>query len=331
MSSTSKDNRFASKGVRFLLQLVIIVGIALVATNLASKAAFLEEPPSRTIDTNTSFWEKNKEAGNNDNQGIARADTKLEESAEITVSTSPPKVDASSYIVADLETSQVLAKKHPDTPRAIASITKLMTAVVADETMSGDDVVPISSNAVNTEGQAGGLEAGERLTLQTLYYPLLLESSNDAAAAIAEHRGKRRFLNLMNRKALALGMGSTQFADPSGLSANNTASVRDLFRLSRYIYEKKPFIFDITSRLQETAPQEDSDSLRTFSNNNPLKEQQSFVGGKNGYTDVAKHTLLSVFSVPANQTRHAVAVIVLGSDSHVDDTRKLLSWLQHSI
>lgn len=330
MSNTPKDTLFASKGVRFVLQLIIIVSIALVATNLASQAAFLEEPPSRPLSTNTSFWKAQDEI-NDDSKNIARADTRLKESEKITTSTPPPRVGASSYIVANLDTGQVLAKKHPDTPRPIASITKLMTAVVADETISGDNTISISSSAVNTEGHAGGLVAGDRFALKTLYYPLLLESSNDAATAIAEHKGKRRFVNLMNRKALALRMGTTQFADPSGLSPNNTATARDLLRLSQYIHEKKPFIFDITTRLQKAVPRQSSDGLRTFSNNNPLKNQARFEGGKNGYTDAAKYTLLSLFSIPVDQKEHTVAVIVLGSENHVEDTQRLLSWLRRFI
>ena len=166
--------------------------------------------------------------------------------------------------------------------------------------------------------------------LETLYYPLLLDSSNDAAQAIAEHRGAGHFMNQMNHKARALSMTHTHFADPSGLSANNTSTAVDLFRLAHYIYDKKEFIFETTTILQENVSWEYDDSLRTFTNNNPLRTHPQFVGGKNGYTDEARHTLLSLFKVPVSGQDHTIIVIVLQSQDNDGDTLKLLSWLQQA-
>jgi D-alanyl-D-alanine carboxypeptidase len=168
---------------------------------------------------------------------------------------------------------------------------------------------------------------GDTLTLENFYYPLLLESSNDAAVAIAEHAGFARFINLMNRKALVLNMSSTRFRDPSGLADENTSSARDLLQLARYIHNKKPLIFDITTRQQELTEQPSSDALRNFTNNNPMVGRTDFLGGKNGYTDNARHTLLSVFQTEVAGEKRDVVIIVLSAESHVEDTLLLLSWL----
>lgn len=242
----------------------------------------------------------------------------------------PPIVSAKSYIVADIETGHTFAQKRAGEVFPIASITKLMTAVVANENIAYNDTIYISDDAVSTYGRAGGLRSGERLTLEDLYLPLLLESSNDAAAAIAEHHGSERFLRMMNRKALALDMGSTQFYDPSGLSNGNRSSARDLLRLARYIYNKKQFILDLTTSVQETTPDTDSNALRNFTNNNPIAGQVDFLGGKNGYTDNARHTLLSVFETEIDGETRQIVIIVLGSESHAADTRKLLTWLKQA-
>ena len=248
----------------------------------------------------------------------------------IETAVAPPRVGAASYLVADLGSGQVFAAKRAGEAFPIASLSKLMTAVVANETIAYNDPITVSQSAIDTYGFAGGLTAGEKLKLKDLYLPLLLESSNDAATAIAEHEGFNAFLRLMNHKALALDMETTRFSDPSGLSAENTSSSRDLFRLARYIYDKKRFILDLTASIQETIPQANSPELRNFTNNNPMVGRAGYRGGKNGYTDEARHTLLSVFDVSINNATHQVAIIVLGSESHVEDTRRLLAWLKQS-
>jgi D-alanyl-D-alanine carboxypeptidase len=132
----------------------------------------------------------------------------------------------------------------------------------------------------------------------------------------------------MNRKALAIGMERTRFVDPSGLSAGNVASPKALLALSRYIHQQHPFIFSITESAQRTAPSRLNTELAVFVNNHPLHSLPEFVGGKNGYTDEARHTLLSVFRVTKKADQRPVAIIVLGSDEQVADTRQLLRWTQ---
>jgi D-alanyl-D-alanine carboxypeptidase len=130
----------------------------------------------------------------------------------------------------------------------------------------------------------------------------------------------------MNRKALAIGMQETQFADASGLSAGNVSTPKDLLSLAQYIHKQNPFIFRLTEAAQKTVANRGTGNQTSYTNNHPLHSNRGFVGGKNGYTDEAEHTLLSVFSADIHEETRPIAIIVLGSERHVEDTTKLLNW-----
>lgn len=347
MKHPQQNQHFDSEGFAFVLKLVVVIAgfFALnhavfawgvpafeVMTGRYEVAAYLD-PTATTNAGDVPVRE-------NENGSVAgeQQTRPLDESAIDIADTEPvaielaniakPRTSAQAYIVADIETGQVYATKNSHQPLPIASITKLMTALIANETIAASELIAVSQRAVSTYGEAGGLVAGEALPLKTMYYPLLLESSNDAATAIAEHKGERRFLNQMNRKALSVGMYHTRFADPSGLSQYNIASASDLFHLARYINEHKPFIFDITTELQKNVSSRYDDGLRSFTNNNPLLTNFSYAGGKNGYTDEARKTLLSLFDVTLDGKERTVVIVTLKSENHVADTKSLLNWLQ---
>lgn len=254
-----------------------------------------------------------------------------EETEETIAAPALPLVTAKSYVIADVSTGHIFARKDARRPFSIASISKLLTAIVAEDVMADSDNVYISQNAVSTYGRAGGLTAGQSLPLSTLRYPLLLDSSNDAATAIAEHTGFNSFMDRMNRKAVTIGMESTSFADPSGLSDDNVSTARDLFQLSRYLYSRRPEILEITTQTFQTTPDPYSDGLRNFTNNHPMAGRDDFLGGKNGYTGNARYTLLSIFRTESEGTERDVAIIILGSENYTDDTRRLLQWVQRVI
>lgn len=254
-----------------------------------------------------------------------------EKNKDLAIYTPPPLVSASGYIVANLETNEVYAERNADVNRPIASISKLMTAVVANETIGYNRLVYVSGTAIATHGTQGSLYEGQRMSLHTLLHPLLLESSNDAATAIAENLGASRFHDLMNRKATALGMNNTHFADPSGLSEKNTSSPSDLFKLARYIYTKKKYIFDLTKLPSATLLIEGTGAHQTFANKIPFRDRPDFVGGKNGYIPEARQTLLSVFETKLGDKTYPILIVVLGSENHAQDTQALHSWLQTNV
>jgi D-alanyl-D-alanine endopeptidase (penicillin-binding protein 7) len=327
------------------LKVFFVVLIALVGAQLGSQAA-ISDPVAQPATVSNGYFsdtsaeiteKKSKRDSAEDTATSAPTDTDHPKSKDAkdsqkrslaTPQAPAPAVNATAFLVADLASGKVFAKKSADRPRPIASITKLMTAVIASETQVANDTVTVSPQAAATYGRSGRLLAGDRITVGNLLAPLLLESSNDAAVALAEHTGKTQFINYMNRKATALGMSQTRFADASGLSSQNVSSPNDLLKLTRYIHQKKPFIFDLTKRSQVSTPDRSSEALDIYTANNPMVGRPDFLGGKNGYTDEARHTLLSLFSVPFPHGSRPVAIIVLGSDTHKQDTKNLLRWLK---
>jgi D-alanyl-D-alanine endopeptidase (penicillin-binding protein 7) len=124
-----------------------------------------------------------------------------------------PSVSALSYLVADLKTGTVLVSKNTNLQIPIASVTKLMTAVVADETLGLDTRTTITSDVINTYGTQGELKTGEKYSVLDLFYPLLLESSNDAAEALASTKNRTKFISDMNAKAQTLGLIHTSYVN----------------------------------------------------------------------------------------------------------------------
>jgi len=309
---------------RLLIRTIVVLAVAFAGAGIASQAAFQQRPP-QSLAESQNFWQQ-KTAATIEN--TTQPENKNTDKATETKTNYPVadiKTNASAYLVSDLESGQILAAKNPNQKQPIASLTKLMTAVVAHEAIGNNTSITISDSAVATYGGSGGLAAGTTLSLRTLYRPLLLSSSNDAATAIAEKRGVERFRNLMNRKALAIGMNNTRFADASGLSDHNISTVTDLGRLARYIHNHNQFIFDITADAQQTVAARQS-GPRQYVNNNPIHTEPGFVGGKNGYTDFAQHTALSVFKITKDGRSRSVVIVTLGSDQAAEDTRKLVSW-----
>src|SRR6266568_4848912 len=135
-----------------------------------------------------------------------------------------PKVSAKAFLVGDLNTGEVILSKNQDEKFPIASVSKLMTALVAKQIMKPNDTAKISKTVLATEGTNGELHLGQKIQISNLLYPLLLESSNDAAEAIAEYFNRDNFISKMNEAAQSLKMSSTSYGDPSGLSKNNQST-----------------------------------------------------------------------------------------------------------
>ena len=154
--------------------------------------------------------------------------------------TREPTVPAAAALLADLDTGQVLYTKDPVAPRPIASVTKIMTALLTLETLPMDKVVRVDPRAVFERDDYGssstlGLRPGERITVESLLYALLLGSANDAAdaLAIAEDGSVPAFVRRMNERAHQLGMLQTRFFSANGLDDRGHSTPRDLLRLVR--------------------------------------------------------------------------------------------------
>lgn len=238
-----------------------------------------------------------------------------------------PGVSAKSYLVADLKNNFVFTEKNPKEILPIASITKLITALVATEYINLDYKIDITKEMIIPTSKPR-LKIGNQISAMNLLYPLLLESSNEAALALAQYLGQERFVVLMNKKAEALGMTNTKFVDPYGGGEDNISNTEDLFNLAKYLYNNRSFILKITSgQLKNSAygPPIFSD-LNNFNlfGNNP-----NFIGGKIGKTNEASETMLSVFEIETQGEKRPVAIIIIGSQDKIkEDTLIILDWIK---
>jgi len=210
-------------------------------------------------------------------------------------------VNSYSAIVMDQKTGRVFYEKNAHEPRRIASITKIMTAIIAIESGKLDEMVTVSRNAVRAEGSSVYLQVGEKIKLEELVYGLMLRSGNDAAVAIAEHVGGsvEGFVFLMNEKAKQIGMMNTHFANPHGLDdhEDHYSSAYDMAILTKYAMENEKFR-EISGTKVHHAPNPESRWDREWRNKNRLLTElyQFSTGGKTGYTKRAKRTLVSTAS-----------------------------------
>ncbi|GAB4073544.1 D-alanyl-D-alanine carboxypeptidase DacB [Barrientosiimonas marina] len=204
-----------------------------------------------------------------------------------------PDVSANNAILMEQSTGRVLFEKQADQEQSIASITKIMTAIVAIESGKLDETVTISHRAVNATGSSIYLEEDEKMKLNDLIYGLLLRSGNDAAVAISEHIGgsMEGFVRLMNQKAAWLGMTHTSFANPHGLDAEgHYSTARDMALLMRYAMDN-----DIFRQVTETTKYKSNDRAYAWQNKHKLLtgKYDDANGGKTGFTRTAGRTLVS--------------------------------------
>ncbi len=195
------------------------------------------------------------------------------------------------YLIGDINTGEVVISKNETLVSPMASVSKLMTAVVTKENIDLQHEAVVTKEAYATFGNEGELNPGEQILTGDLMYPLLIESSNKGAEVLAYDYGHQDFMNLMNLKAAEIGMASTFYEDPSGLSPNNVSTVTDLFRLGQYVKKNHPEIWDITRVREYTI------FKHAWKNQNHSLTYSNFKGGKNGFIDEAKKTTVSLFDV----------------------------------
>ncbi len=202
---------------------------------------------------------------------------------------------ATSFVLMDADTGDVLSSRNSDLPLPMASTTKIMTCILALEEKDLDDQVVIPKEAVGVEGSSVYLTKGEKLKLEELLYALMLESANDSAVAIACHvsGGVDAFVEKMNEKAGEIGMSTTRFQNPHGLpSDTHYSTARDLAKLMKYCLQNSTFCEMTGAKTHSiSAP---GGKTRYLSNHNKLlRLYEDCIGGKTGYTKAAGRCLVS--------------------------------------
>src|SRR3989338_2265478 len=237
-----------------------------------------------------------------------------------------PLIGAKSAIIYDTGSSRFLYERNLEIKLPIASLTKILSAVVALEKLNLDDIATISESSIRVDGEKQDLYLGEKLSVRNLLKLMLIESSNDAAYALANYAEEKRldFTGEMNLKAKALNMRDSFFNDPAGLDDSAYSTAQDLVKLVEYSLNYKE-IWDISA--EKTAIIESSDERIKHSiksTNRLLGLIKDIIGGKTGYTDGALECMILVASVP-DYTGQLIS-IVLGSDDRFGDTQKLVEW-----
>ena len=198
-----------------------------------------------------------------------------------------PGVSASAAILMEAESGTVVFEKNADEMRSMASTTKIMTGLLALETEDPQTLVTVSPKAVGVEGSSVYLYQNEQLTVEDLVYAVMLESANDAAAAVAIHVAGsiEAFAELMNRKAESLGMTHTHFSNPHGLdAADHYTTARDLATLARYALQNEEFR-TVVSTKRRVIPLRGNEGARLLLNHNRLLRSYSgAIGVKTGFT-----------------------------------------------
>ena len=242
------------------------------------------------------------------------------------VTPAPPRVWSRAWIVYDDTFGQVLAEHEADTRRAIASTTKIVTALAVLEAADPAELVQISEKAASAGESEIGLVANEDpWTIEALLAALLLRSANDAAVALAEHVGGsvEGFAHLMNATATRLGLENSNFVNPHGLDhRDHYSSARDLLTLAVTAMEDDRF-----ARLVQAhrffVPDAPDGSERASRNRNKLLDRyEGAIGIKTGFTSRAGLTLVAA----AERDGRRLYAVVLGTDDHYRDASILLDW-----
>jgi len=216
---------------------------------------------------------------------------------------------------------KVLFGKDAEKKLPIASLAKLMTALVVLENYNLDQQVVISKSAMEQVGEQGKLIEGEVLSVENLLYIMLVESSNRAAYAISEILGKDSFISLMNKEALEIGLHDTYFDDSTGLSSQTYSTVENLVKLSKYLFINYPLFNEIIGLKEYNLYLPGGILHHKLINTNELLGQDNIVGGKTGYTYEAGGCFIVI---QKKEEGRYVVHIVLGAEDRLLQMYKLI-------
>ena len=238
-----------------------------------------------------------------------------------------PDVNSRACVVIDRKTNSVLFGKNENTKKKMASTTKIMTATIIIEKCNLSDTIEISKKAAGTGGSRLGLKTGDKITILDLLYGLMLRSGNDAAVALAEYAGGdiNGFAELMNAKALELGLTNTHFETPHGLDSNeHYTTAYELALLSNYALNNPTFTKIVGTKNYTITI---NGSPKDLSNTNELLGNMEGVYGiKTGFTNGANRCLVTA----CKKNNIDIICVVLGADTkkfRTIDSIKLINYV----
>ena len=258
-----------------------------------------------------------------DNEG------EFENTVEVTASsvTALPKTNSRRYIVYDRISKSMIIGKNEDVKSAMASTTKIMTTIVILEKSDLDETVTVSAKAGGTGGSRLGLKRGDKASVKDLLYGLMLRSGNDAAVALAEHVGGsvKEFAELMNEKAIELGLTNTHFVTPHGLDdANHYTTALELAKLTDYAMDNETFAKIVGTK--STTIYINNQPRQINNTNELLGVLNGVVGVKTGFTNNAGRCLVT----ETKRNNMDIITIVLGEDTKKDRTKDSVNLIEYT-
>lgn len=237
----------------------------------------------------------------------------------------PIKAKATSTIAMDLDTGRILYENNSKEKRLIASITKIMTAIVVIETVDIEKEIEVGNEVLKMYGTSIYIEPGEKIKIKDLLYGLILRSGNDAALtlAIATAGNEAKFVELMNKKAQEIGMKDSIFENPHGLDdeTQNYSTAYDMALLSKYAYKNE--IYRKISSTKKYELKTENKTYLWYNRNKLLTNYDYCTGGKNGYTPKAGKTLITT----ASQNKLNLTIVTLNDDSKYETHKELYESL----
>lgn len=236
-----------------------------------------------------------------------------------------PRVTADAAVLMDWKTGTVLYEKNAHSIRHPASLTKMLTAVVALEHANLQDVVVVPEEACSVHGSSAGLRKGQRYTMEDLLYMLLLKSANDAACAIAIHVAGSipEFARLMNDKARQIGAYNTTFLNPHGLTEpGHLTTAYDQALIARYALSI-PFFAETVSTKEAEVDRLDRDVVIRLRNTNKLLW---YFAGMDGVKTGTTHAAGKSLAASATRDGQRLVTVVLHSDARWNDAANLLEY-----
>ncbi|MGN1379741.1 MAG: D-alanyl-D-alanine carboxypeptidase family protein [Bacilli bacterium] len=238
-------------------------------------------------------------------------------------------ISASSYIVYDMDNNRILKSYNKDEKKLIASTSKIMTAIIAIENGNLDQIVTVDKNILTSVGSSIYLEIGEKISLKDLLYGMMLRSGNDAATmiAITISGSMEKFAKKMNEYAKKLGMNNTVFYNSHGLEnkdgIGNTSTSYDMALLTSYAMQNDIFKEVFKTKIYNAKSNKKS---YTWQNKNKLLKQDFITGGKTGYTQKAKRTLVTTGYI--NNTN--IVIVTLNDPNDWLDHQKLYENIKNN-
>ena len=253
----------------------------------------------------------------------------FEDTIEVTASnvSELPKTNSRRYIVYDRISKSMIIGKNEDVKSAMASTTKIMTTIVILEKADLNEKVTVSAKAGGTGGSRLGLKRGDKASVRDLLYGLMLRSGNDAAVALAEHVGGsvKGFAELMNGKAIELGLTNTHFVTPHGLDdANHYTTALELAKLTDYAMDNETFAKIVGTK--STTIYINNQPRQINNTNELLGVLNGVVGVKTGFTNNAGRCLVT----ETKRNNMDIITIVLGADTKKDRTKDSVNLIEYT-